>query len=34
VVLLSNTKITEEVHTEILRKASLLEQEAKNKKPK
>jgi hypothetical protein len=34
VVLLSNTKITEEVHSEILRKASLLEQEAKNKKPK
>jgi hypothetical protein len=32
VVLLSNTKIKEELHTAILRKAALLEQESKKKK--
>ena len=32
VVLLSNTKIKEELHTTILRKAALLEKESKNKK--
>ena len=34
VVLLSNTKIKEELHTTILRKAALLEKESKNKKKK
>jgi len=34
IVLLSNTKIKEELHTTILRKAALLEKESKNKKKK
>ena len=34
VVLLSNTKIKEELHTAILRKAALLEKQSKNKKKK
>ena len=34
VVLLSDTKIKEELHTTILRKAALLEKESKNKKKK
>jgi len=34
VVLLSNTKITEELHTTIIRKAALLEKESKKKKKK
>jgi len=34
VVLLSNTKIKEELHTTILRKAALLEKQSKNKKKK
>ena len=34
VVLLSNTKIKEELHTTILRKAALLEKDSKNKKKK
>ena len=34
VILLSNTKIKEELHTTIIRKAALLEKESKNKKKK
>ena len=34
IILLSNTKIKEELHTAILRKAALLEQESKKKKKK